>query len=106
MSTSERLKPINLKIAAIKQMLATMKHQYFAEGIEQPMSVRVGLEKELADLAMEKLTIDNAERVVEMHVRQKRGEILRARLAEIGFPGLIDECDKLARQQVEGAVSP
>lgn len=89
-------KQLTLRAAEITAQLAELKRAFFVDGIEKPMSVRVSLEAELANVRLTQIQLKEAQSARAMQVRQLRGEILKQRLIELGFPNLIEECNTAA----------
>lgn len=88
------------RIAEITAELAEQKRAYFVDGIERPMSVRVTLEAELANLRLAKIQANTAEKARRTQVLQLRGDLLRQALTEIGQAHLIDQCNAQAESLI------
>lgn len=100
MNTPMAEKPITLRIAEIVAELAAQKRDYFVNGIEKPMSVRADLEAQLAALRLQKLQINGLEKARAIQVRQRRGELVKARLMALGLPNVHDECHTQAENEI------
>ena len=93
-------KSITIRIAEVVAELAKMKRDYFVSGIAKPMSIRSSLESELAELRLQKLQINHLEKARAMQVRQRRGELVKEKLIELGYPNLQDECNSQAEREI------
>jgi hypothetical protein len=85
---------------AIQLALATMRHNFFAHGVEAPMRERTALELELAQINHDLVTIDKAATTARFNLRARHYEIIRERLTELGHPNLWDECYQRAIKEL------
>jgi hypothetical protein len=67
------IKANRLRCAEIIATLAEQKRNYFVNGVEQPMEIRVTLEAELARLRLETLKLVDSENAQKAQIRQRRG---------------------------------
>jgi len=94
------IKSNRLRCAEIIAILAEQKRDFFVNGVRQPIEVRATLEAELARLRLETLVLVESENTQKAHIRQLRGEILKAELISLGHPDLIAHCNRLAEEQI------
>jgi hypothetical protein len=81
---------------AIRLALATMRHNFFANGVESPMRERTALELELAQIEHDLASIDKAAATARFALKTRHYQIVRERLTELGHPSLWDDCYQLA----------
>jgi Skp family chaperone for outer membrane proteins len=87
-----------IRIAEIDLELAAMKDDFFSRGIQRPLNDRTKLEHERAQLKLKKLNVDAAKQTQRQTINRRRNEILQAKLTELGFPTLVDECNAKAEK--------
>jgi len=82
-----------IRSAEIVAELAELKRAFFVDSVEKPISVRVTLEAELANIRLQKAKSKSDELRMDMQIRRLRGAILKDKLKEMGYPTLVEQCN-------------
>ena len=92
---------LKLRIAEIRADLAASKANFYAHGIVRPFQERLLLEAELAQLAVDRLKLQDDSRKRADRVRQLHNQMVKERLEAAGLGHIINECYVAAKAEIE-----